>query len=153
MNLRVWQKRPLLHWPRLVKCFGSEVKQRSCVRDSAEAGPEAASREKGPGTARKGSGLTVSGRTRQLLQLGHHWVDVMHLLSPQHGWTGRWVRALNLLAGRPPRPGQPPHHSPPVFSGAALVSALPPAWSPPSGRAGAPPAPGTSPTGCDSWRL
>lgn len=53
---------------------------------------EAASREKGPGTARKGSGLTVNGRTCQLLQLGRHWVDVMHLFPLPTEWMdGRWA--------------------------------------------------------------
>lgn len=80
-------------------------------------------------------------------------MDAIHPLSPQSGWTGHWAQALNLHAGRPPLPGQPPHHSLPVLSGAALLSVLQPAWFLLSGRAGAPPVPVTSPTGCDSWQL
>lgn len=75
------------------------------------------------------------------------------LLSPLSRWTGQQAQALNLHAGRLLAPGQYSHALPPVFSGAALVSVLLPAWFLLSGRAGVPPAPEISPAGCDSGQL
>lgn len=68
------------------------------------------------------------------------------------GQTWAAAQALNPHAGRPPAPAQP-GHPPPVFSDGALPSVLLPTWFLLSGRAGALPAPATSPAGCDSWRL
>lgn len=69
----------------------------------------------------------------------------------QGGQTRAVAPALNPHAGRPPAPAQP-CRPPPVSSDGVLLSVLLPTWFLLSERAGAPPAPATSPAECGSWR-
>lgn len=153
--MRVWQKRPLLLWPRLVKDFGCKVKKlvRKVLSETVLDEPGSYRPEKGRHSSQKASGLTGKGRACCLRRVGVTPGRCHHPLSPLSGQIGQWAQGLSLPAGRPPLPGQPSRHRLPGFSGATLVSVLQPAWSLLSGRAGAPPAPATSPTGCDSWQL
>lgn len=61
--------------------------------------------------------------------------------------------ALNPHASRPPALARPSRPLPPVFSDGVPLSVLLPTWFPLSGKAGALPAPATSPTEYDSWQL
>lgn len=66
------------------------------------------------------------------------------------GWA---AQVLNPPAGRLPAPVPPSRPLPPEFSDGVPLSVLLPTWFLLSGKAGAPPAPGTSPAECDSWQL
>lgn len=103
-----------------------------------------------PSWARAGC-ATASGAEKALLPLGRMVATPALLRLTRQMWAT--APALNPHAGRPPAPPQPSRPLPPGSSDGAPLSVLLPTWFLLSGKAGALPAPATSPTEYDSWLL